>query len=218
MQRIKRVPWIIASMVFSLSYACALGLFRLEPAAAQSSGDSVIYLSQGWSQTDREIFYQISQGSTVLDYDIFLNLEVPGSPELFRSDANSDRYGLIPQPANPRTNPDALPIGLSKTVVTEGRWKGEYVGLTCATCHTAQLTYKGKKIRIDGGVGNAFDLMAYVFALDDALQATLADPAKFDRLTTRLGASSSDAKNALRKRFERPRWCTSIAPALWSRH
>ena len=55
-----------------------------------------------------------------MSYDIFLNLEVAGSQELFRSDANSDRYGLITQPANPRTNPDGLPIGLSKTV--DCRW------------------------------------------------------------------------------------------------
>ena len=64
-----------------------------------------------------------------MSYDIFLNLEVADSQDLFRSDANSDRYGLTPQAANPQTNPDALPIGLSKTEVTEGRWKGVSVGM-----------------------------------------------------------------------------------------
>ena len=38
--------------------------------------------------------------------------------------------------------------------------------------------------------------------LDDALQATLTDAAKFDRLAARLGASSPDAKDKLRKRIE----------------
>jgi hypothetical protein len=52
--------------------------------------------------------------------------------------------------ANPQTNPDGLPVGLAKTVNTDGRWKGEYVGVTCAACHNNQLTYKGKRIRIDG--------------------------------------------------------------------
>ena len=115
-----------------------------------------------------------------------------------------ERYGLITQAANPRTNPDALPIGLTKTVVTEGRWKGDAVGVNCAICHTGQLTYQGKQIRIDGGVGNTFDFMAYIYALDDALQATLTDTAKFDRLAARLGASSSDCQErtaqALRER------------------
>ena len=79
---------------------------------------------------------------------------------------------------------------------------GEYVGLTCAACHNAQLNYQGKRIRIDGGVGNTFDLMGYVYALDDALQATLKDAAKFDRLAARLKATDANAKAALRKRFE----------------
>ncbi len=201
MPRIKSVLRTAASFAVSFSCACALGLFMLKSAAAQPSGDDVIYLDQGWSQADRQWYYQVSQGSEVMSYDIFLNLESAGSQELFRADANSDRYGLTTQTANPQ-NPDALPVGLSKTVVTEGRWKGEHIGLTCAACHNAQLNYKGKKIRIDCGVGNTFDLMAYVYALDDALQATLTDPAKFDRLAARLGATTPDAKSELRKRFE----------------
>ena len=62
------------------------------PVSAQQGApaEPVIYLNQAWSQDDREWYYQFSQGSTVLSYDIFLNLEVAGSQELFRSDANSD--------------------------------------------------------------------------------------------------------------------------------
>jgi hypothetical protein len=121
------------------------------------------------------------------------------------SPADSERYGLITQPANPETNPDGLPIGISKTVVTEARWKGqqagEFAGLTCAACHEGQLNYKGKHIRIEGGVGNMFDIMAYIGALNDAMQAPLADTAKFDRLAARIGATNQDAKNKLRERF-----------------
>ena len=184
--------------------ACAAAALCSTFSLAQTTGsDAVIYLDQAWSRADRETYYQISQGSVVLSYDIFMKLEAAGGQELFRSDANSDRYGLIVQPANPRTNPDGLPIGLSKTVVEQGPWKGEHVGLTCALCHNAQLTYKGKRVRIEGGVGNTFDLIAYLTALDDALQATLGDAAKFDRLASSLGASSADAKSELRKRFEK---------------
>lgn len=222
MPRIERVVWMTAPLALILFGTCLPGIYRFEPAAAQSSEESIVYLDQAWSQTDREFFYQISQGSEAIAYDIFLNLEVADSQEFFRSDANSDRYGLIPQAANPRTNPDGLPIGLTKTVTTEGRWRGEYIGFTCATCHTAQLTYKGKKIRIDGGVGNTFDLMAYVYALDDALQETLSDSAKFGRLAARLGASSPDTKLELRKRFESDaarvheyRSRTLVTPTMW---
>ena len=190
--------WQLRSPAFG-----ALGLLLPAAAPAQTAGsDSVIYLDQAWSQADREFYYNVSQGSAVMDYAAFVNLEVAGSQELFRSDANSDRYGAITQAANPRTNPDGLPVGLAKWSVAEGRWKGEYIGLTCAACHNAQLHYKGKKIRVDGGVGNTFDFVAYIGALNNAMQATLGDTAKFDRLATRVGASSPEAKADLRKRVE----------------
>jgi hypothetical protein len=113
---------------------------------------------------------------------------------------------LTPCAANPQSNPDGLPIGLSKSVIADPpRWKGEetgeFVGLNCAACHEGQLNYKGKHIRIEGGVGNMFDLMGYVYALDDAMQETLKEAAKFDRLAARLGANP-DTKGKLRARFE----------------
>jgi len=140
-----------------------------------------------------------------MSYDIFLNLEVAGSQELFRSDANSDRYGLIPQPAR-SANPDGLPIGISKTVISTPAWKGaatgEFAGVTCAMCHESELHYRGKRLRIDGGNNHTLDFQAYIRALDAAMQGTLNDPAKFDRLAGRLRATSADAKAQLRSRFE----------------
>ena len=193
----------ILQMTFVVLAAVGTFIAFAVPVSAQTASpeNNVIYLDQAWSQADREMFYQESQGSRLLDYDIFLNVEVADGQELFRSAANSERYGVIPQAPNPRTNPDGLPVGLTKTVFTEGRWKGEKVGITCALCHTRELTYKGKHIRIDGGVANTFDFMAYFHAFDQAMQATLTDAAKFDRLATRLGVSSPRAKSELRKRF-----------------
>jgi mono/diheme cytochrome c family protein len=202
MQGFIRASVRIRRVAFLLSCILVLGFCRPASAAAQSAVEAPVYLDQGWSQADREMFYQTSQGSRTISYDMFLNLEVADGRELFRSNQNSERYGLITQSANQRTNPDGLPIGITKTLITEGRWAGPaQIGVTCAACHTAQLTYGGKRIRIDGGHGNVFDFMAYVGGLDDALQATLADQAKFDRLAARLGASSGDSKTALRARF-----------------
>jgi hypothetical protein len=185
-----------------------LALSMAMPVSAQqaSSADPVIYLNQAWSQEDREWYYQFSQGSTVLSYDIFLNLEVAGSQELFRSDANSDRYGLIPQKANPASNPEGFPIGIAKTSLGGGRYssgeKGDWIGFTCAACHEGQLHYKGKRIGIQGGNAGMFDVEAYMQALNAAMQATLSDTAKFDRLAARIGASTPDARKSLRERFE----------------
>ena len=167
----------------------------------QASSEPVIYLNQGWSQEDRDWYYHFSQGSAFLSYDIYLNLEVADSQELLRSGA---RYGLLPEPAN-SYNPDGLPIGISKTTVAtpiKGWPAGDYAGVTCAACHEGELTYKGKRIRIQGGNSRTIDLQGLARGLDDALQATLTDAAKFNRLAARLGASSTDARDKLRKRIE----------------
>ena len=227
MNRVRGVVRSVALLALSFSCASLFGFFTLEPAVAQSPGDNVTYLDQAWPQADRDWYYHFSQGSAVISYDIFLNLELADSQELFRSDTNSERYGLITDAANPQSNPDGLPIGLSKTVIAgPPRWKGEetgeFVGLNCAACHEGQLNYKGKHIRIEGGVGNTFDMMGYIYALDDAMQATLNDAAKFDRLAARLGASSPDAKGKLRARFESEaakvheyRTRNLVTPTIW---
>ena len=123
MRRNNSFEVILASFALSLLFALAPGLFLPAPAAAQPVSEPVTYLNQAWPQADRDWYYHFSQGSAVIPYDIFLNLEVAGSQELFRSDTNSERYGLITDAANPQSNPDGLPIGLSKTVITDPKWK-----------------------------------------------------------------------------------------------
>ena len=194
---------IVAACAASLG--AMLGAFDAQPVRAQAAGGPVIYLDQAWSQADREWYYNFSQGATVMSYDIFLNLEVAAGQDLFRSDSISERYGLIPQSPSP-ANPDGLPIGISKTVIPAPKWRGaqtgEFAGVTCAMCHNSELRYQGRRIRIDGGNNNSLDFQGYIHALDDAMQATLKDPAKFDRLAARLKATGGDAKAQLRSRFE----------------
>ena len=190
---------------------------------AQSTSDDVIFLDQAWSQDDREWYYQFSQGS---HHHFVRHLPESGGrrqPGTFPFGCEQRALRPDPPGRESRTNPDGLPIGLAKTVVTEGRMEGrirrpDLRGLP----QRSSSHYQGKRIRIDGGVGNTFDLMAYIYALDDALQATVNDTAKFDRLAARLGASSPDAKSELRQRFESDaarvhqyRTRTLVAPVAW---
>jgi hypothetical protein len=170
-------------------------------AQGASAYDKVVFLDQGWSQDDRLLYYNTSQGSAALSYDIFLNLEMADSQELFRSNENAIRYGLTPQPPDPIYNPDGLPLGIARTAVDDGRFKGQWAGLTCAACHNGQLEYKGTKIRVSGGTNTAFDVHAFVNSLDDALRATVSDPAKFERLVAKLDKGGTADKEALRKRI-----------------
>ena len=187
-----------ALRVFAMAGVISGTAFGQSPPAK----DAVVLLDQGWSTQDRLKYYFTSQGSAVIPYDLFLNLEEAKSDELFRSDRISAAFGLITERADARYNPDGLPIGVTKTTVPEGRWKGDWVGLTCAMCHNAQLNYKGSKIRIDGGVNNRIEFTGYIAALDEALAAAVAGPEKFDRLAKRLNQEDAAAKADLRKRLE----------------
>ena len=166
------------------------------------TNDQVRYLDQGWSKEDRLKYYFTSQGSAVLPYEIFLNLEEAGSEALFRNDRNSESFGLIVEPADARYNPDGLPVGLTKTVVQEGKWKGDWLGISCAACHNAQLEYKGTKLRIEGGISNRLDFLAYLAALDDSLAKTVESPEKFERLAQRLNKVDEAGKANLHTRLQ----------------
>ena len=100
-------------------------------------GDSftrIKYLDQGWSAADSLWFYSTTQGSNMMPYDFFLELEQVGMSDLFRAHENMNRYRYLQQKAS-LSNPDALPVGWVKD-----DYKGKnYVGLTCAACHTGQI-------------------------------------------------------------------------------
>jgi hypothetical protein len=103
---------------------------------------NVRYLVQGWKPADSMWFYTTTQGSDLLPYDFFMALEKPGTSELFRSNKNLNYYHYLPQKAT-LSNPDALPVGFVKD-----SYKGnDYLGFTCAACHTGQVNYKGHSIR-----------------------------------------------------------------------
>ncbi|PUA30802.1 MAG: hypothetical protein B0W54_02165 [Cellvibrio sp. 79] len=148
-----------------------------------SFGDSanrVVYPQQNWSTTDSSWFYNATQGSNLIPYNIFLHLEVAGSEQLFRSDENMDRLRYLPQKAS-SLNPDALPVGWVK----DNHAGKEYIGFNCAACHTSQINYKGTAIRIDGGAAQA-DMDLMMNDLATALDASVKQPEKFARLAKKV--------------------------------
>jgi hypothetical protein len=98
--------------------------------SALAQAPAVSYLDQAWSAQDRADYYWTSQGSALLSYDIFLALEAADTTDLFSSAAHNDRMGLLAEPLNLAQNPDNLPVGVTKTSITVGQYKGTYAGLT----------------------------------------------------------------------------------------
>lgn len=130
---------------------------------------------QGWQPEDSMWYYTTTQGSNLLPYDFFMVLEQKESNDLFRSNENMDFYRYIPLKET-FSNPDGLALGFVKDTY-QGK---EYVGLTCAACHTTQINYKGTAMRIDGGPSMA-DMQNFVIGLSDAMEATINDEEKSKR-------------------------------------
>jgi mono/diheme cytochrome c family protein len=149
---------------------------------------SVRYLWQGWSPADSLWFYTTTQGSDLLPYDFFMELQDPATGKLFRSEDNLYYYGYLPQTST-RHNPDALPVGFAKDTYI-GK---DYLGFTCAACHTAQVNYKGVAMRIDGGPAGS-DLDSMLQKLAEVMRATLDDKtalASFEKRVIARGNYSS---------------------------
>ncbi|MBU2884633.1 hypothetical protein KO507_02515, partial [Gilvimarinus agarilyticus] len=142
------------------------------------SAERIVYAEQNWSREDSQWFYNTTQGSNLLPLTIFRHLEQADSVELFRNQRNMSRFRYITQNAT-ADNPDGLPLGW----VSNQYQEEEYVGLTCAACHTSQVNFNGTGIRIDGGAAMA-DMNTMLHELERALTATLHQDDKFARLQT----------------------------------
>jgi RoxA-like, cytochrome c-like len=148
--------------------------------------------NSGWSVPERQRYYHLSQGSQVMPYDWFIALERIDIQAPFSDSAYMTRFRFIPDEKSD-SNPDGLPVGFAKddpdpiTGVVN-------VGLTCATCHTAQMTYNGTAIRIDGASGmvNFDDFLADMLA---SLFFTIGDDAKFDRFARKVLKDNYNPEN-----------------------
>ena len=181
-------------------------------AAALAQSPSVSpELDQGWSQLDRAKWYRASQGSRLIPWDWFQNLETKEGGERFAAMSNLSRYGYLPAPG---ASPDDLPIGFAKDVQsderlvrTRVRWKADqgdeepWLGLTCAACHTGSVESKdGKAFLVDGGQSHS-DFQSFMEAFNAALEDTRADPDKWSRFAARV-LPDGDGDDALKQAFD----------------
>ncbi|MFK7731297.1 MAG: di-heme-cytochrome C peroxidase [Pseudomonadales bacterium] len=155
------------------------GAMAVMNAALDDDHDVPRYLEQGWGRADSLWFYNVTQGSNVIPYDFFLELEQVDSTakavSLFRDNQNMDKFRYLLQKPT-LFNPNGLPVGFVK----DKYQSKDYLGFNCATCHTGQINFEGMSVRIDGGPAMA-DLDGFLESLYKAMQSTLSDPAKKQR-------------------------------------
>jgi hypothetical protein len=147
----------------------------------------VTYLDQGWSKEMREQFYFAAQGSQLIPLDWFFALEQGDSTELFSSRRSLSRFGYLFYEGPPgKLNPAGLPIGFTvEPSIAPGG--GNWMGMTCAACHTGNVSYRGKLVRIDGAPAMA-DFGLFLNSLSSTVMANhpSADKEKFERFAKRV--------------------------------
>ena len=194
--------------------------------------DNLICLDQDWTEDERRWWYKTSQGSRLLPLSWMLALEGPDSTspaERFLSEANVARWGYLANPASEHNLPvgfaadqdesfndddepvanimcDTFPAHCRSSVMQK-----PWVGLTCAACHTNDIKFGGKTIRVEGASGLA-DFQIFNEDLLRALKGTL-EEARFQRFATGvLGSNPSQAqRDGLKQQLaEQVAWKTKL--------
>jgi cytochrome c2 len=180
------------------------GAVAVNDGAHGESYSTPVYLNQGWSEADSLWFYNTTQGSALLPYDFYLALEQVDSTELLRADNNIDKFRYLPQKST-FFNPDALAVGFVKET-----YKGhDYMGYTCAACHTAQVNFKGKAIRIDGGPAMA-DMVGFLTSMEKSFEQTQVDPQKRERFVKAVLALKNNYSNEEQVLKDLKKWGDTI--------
>jgi uncharacterized protein (DUF2235 family) len=184
----------------------------------------VAWLPQNWTEDQRRRYYHTAQGSELLPYAWFLALEQPrftikGAPP-FRENSYMQGFGFIPDSISLQ-NPDGLPVGFARDDRFVDPYTGQknvVLGITCAACHTGELFFGGKAIRIDAGP-SLIDLQKFTEALGLAVTWTYYDPIRFRRFAKSvLGPDRSYADQVLLRRALKYYLDTSFTEFKANRH
>jgi hypothetical protein len=149
----------------------------------------------------RALYHFTPQGSRLMPRRWFLALERADNETPFAAPENLARFGFIwsSGAAAARLNPDTAAHWLRRGSLPLSRGNGQWLGLTCAACHSAEVTAHGRRFRVEGAPA-ALDFDSFGAELNAAVQATLRDAAKFGRLLQRV-ASAGGRTDGLRASF-----------------
>jgi len=150
-------------------------------------------LDQGWSRAEIDWFYSVSQGSRLIPRAWYDALERSGTTLAFADASHIASYRYLPRPG-------MLPVGFTEDRQSDAhlspertklRWFADqgarepWVGMTCAACHTGQISHRGRTLTVEGAPTLA-DYQGFVGALNAALADTARDANKFDRFAARV--------------------------------
>ncbi len=216
------------SIVTAIAVMALMGSGRAETAGWTD-------VPQGWSDAQRVAWWTASQGSRLIPQAWLDALEQPDSTAMFLDPAYIASFRYLPNPTSGWTSPDrncpydpAIPLGFTVDCQSDAnlsnsklRWKAKqgenepWVGMNCSACHTAELTYKSTRLRVDGAPTLA-DFQSFMEALNKALGqiADPRDPGKFNRFANRvlgLSASAEDTGLLITALAQLNKWNSDLA-------
>jgi hypothetical protein len=155
--------------LFFIAFSCVSGCTRPDSSVPPTIARAVSG-RPGLSAAERAEFYHLEEGSELFPVTWFLALESENGTGLFTD--NLDRFGLIPD-ARSATNPFGLPVGLTAAETRDLKHlRVKMLGINCAACHVAELTFNGNRMRLDGAPAR-FDTSAFYTALATAVLRTI---------------------------------------------
>jgi len=159
----------------------------------------------------KQAWYVTPQGSQLIDFDVFLSIARTADDTPFAAKESLESYGFVYQDLGVRQAglaPDVeFPIGMVKDTRGDGdlplakhakELTKDFVGLTCAACHTGEVKYNGERFLVHGGPAN-LDFERFMDDLAQAVAKTSSDPKAaryFERMAAR-GAGEGPARDRL---------------------
>ena len=198
---------VFPGILFWLFYSLTTHAENCTPNSFEGAFSGEVTLCQNWDAREQQKFWFLSQGSQIIPYRWFLFLEQPDNTKLFIDSQHMDSLRYLPQQKT-AMNPDGLPIGFTKDTARNNpayqKISQDWLGLTCAACHTGQVEFQGHKILVDGAPTMA-DIEGFLHTLTKAMQTTLSDSQKFDRFAKNVLAENfakQDAKEKLKAQLQ----------------
>jgi cytochrome c peroxidase len=161
-----------------------------------------LFLEQNWTPEMRKEYWFKDQGSRLMPLIWFQNLEVPDSRTVFKDQL--ERFGFVTDFLSVSFH--RLPVGFSvgqhEDIGLGIKPDGDWVGITCAACHSSKIRYHEVSFFVDGAP-SMIDFNGFLSQLVDSMVATRNDDAKWQRFGSNVG--STQGYDELKDRLKRLR-------------
>lgn len=136
--------------------------------ATSQMATNIVWLETGLDADEQVLWHHLSEGSEVVPLSVLEALISPKTGRPFLSSLAD--YGFMLE----SDDPHHLPIGWTVKVKDLAGRKVPFVGINCSGCHTGELQYQGKSVRIDGAP-NLYQLEDFFVDLDRVAMSAMSN-------------------------------------------